>query len=651
MAEQNLKVIITAVDRASIKFEEINHRLERLSSPVRELGERLAHLAEASGLRRISEHAAEAFEHVKRLGEKLEEVAGPALALGGALGVAGLASMARRTAEFGEQITLMSKATGIGAQQLAGLRYAGEIAGVGWDVSSRAIENFNKQLGLAASGRAPQVAAELANMGLVNTPQHLLNTAAGLRAVSFEIKHLLDTHQVATATALASDLFGQRSGAKMLPLLGQGPAHIQQLINTAIRSGYAPTDKELNEDKDFLENFRAMTAAVNGLEFAIGNKLIPVLSPMLDSLAKWITLNKDWIATGIGSAVRDLSDRITNFSHSGGFRRISEQLHEMGRVARWTFDHLGGVEGVLGVIAALEFGPAIFKFGRLAIEIGRAATALGLVMFSNPYGAAAVVGVALLAAGAYEVYEHWKPISAFFKQIGRDISTTFWAAVHSVGKAFDWLAAYIKPVLDPILDAMRWIDKQFPTQVPSPNNIRARNIYEQHHHVTLGLPAPMGTTAGAQQMNAWLRGHGYSPAATAAIMGNAWVESRFNPAALGPGNHRGLFQWDRNRWAGGDFDAQMAHMDEELRRIDPAFRTATGNPQRLAMRFEHEFERSGGQMLSERMARAALYSGQQQKARIELHVSSDSNLRTGLKSLATEGDPDMSLNVGQQMAY
>lgn len=115
---------------------------------------------------------------------------------------------------------------------------------------------------------------------------------------------------------------------------------------------------------------------------------------------------------------------------------------------------------------------------------------------------------------------------------------------------------------------------------------------------------PPGAHGDALRMATWLRSNGFSADATAAIMGNASVESSFSPrAGLGTA-HQGLFQWDSNRWQGGGFDAQMRHMLDELNQIDPAFRGATGDPGALAARFEREFERSGGQMLVQRIVRA-----------------------------------------------
>jgi hypothetical protein len=126
-----------------------------------------------------------------------------------------------------------------------------------------------------------------------------------------------------------------------------------------------------------------------------------------------------------------------------------------------------------------------------------------------------------------------------------------------------------------------------------------------------------GTAGGAGGMKAWLDAHGYSPTAAAGVMGNASVESGFDPnAGLGTA-HQGLFQWDASRWgnataaAGGktpNFLQQMEFMDAELAKLDPAFKTAGASAGELAARFEKIFERSGGQMSAQRIQRAESYA-------------------------------------------
>lgn len=120
------------------------------------------------------------------------------------------------------------------------------------------------------------------------------------------------------------------------------------------------------------------------------------------------------------------------------------------------------------------------------------------------------------------------------------------------------------------------------------------------------------TTGNAKVVQDWLVEHGYSPSATAAIMGNISVESSFDPAARNKTGHFGLPQWDTERQAplGGSTDiaTQMELLDKELSKLDPAFKTAADSAGVLAARFEKVFERSGGQLLDKRITAAEGYA-------------------------------------------
>lgn len=118
-----------------------------------------------------------------------------------------------------------------------------------------------------------------------------------------------------------------------------------------------------------------------------------------------------------------------------------------------------------------------------------------------------------------------------------------------------------------------------------------------------------------------MREAGLSENAIAGILGNAYVESSFNPNAKN-GSHKGLFQWDKNRWTEyqkmlkqyGEKDSlenQMAFMLSEVGQMGSGFinrLNTAGSPEEAARIFEAEFERSGGQLLNKRLKSAAIVS-------------------------------------------
>jgi hypothetical protein len=114
-----------------------------------------------------------------------------------------------------------------------------------------------------------------------------------------------------------------------------------------------------------------------------------------------------------------------------------------------------------------------------------------------------------------------------------------------------------------------------------------------------GVPPETNPNLSANQKTvaSWLSSHGYSPAQATAIMGNASVESSFDPAITNATGHFGLFQWDKNRQAAlgsppsTDIVKQLELMDKELSNLDPTFKQSTQNFVDLTRRFRDVFER------------------------------------------------------------
>jgi len=117
--------------------------------------------------------------------------------------------------------------------------------------------------------------------------------------------------------------------------------------------------------------------------------------------------------------------------------------------------------------------------------------------------------------------------------------------------------------------------------------------------IAYGAKVPPETSAnlvGNQKVvSDWLAARGYSPAQAAAIMGNASVESSFDPTIMNPTGHFGLFQWDQNRQkalnGSNAIITQLELMDKELTELDPTFKQSTDNFVELTRRFRDTFER------------------------------------------------------------
>lgn len=442
MQEQILRAIITVLDKTAEPLHQINARFAGLSAPLQNIGRHLSELSEESGLSKIGEHAAHAFEKVKGLGEGLLELAEPLAALGAVGSVAGLAEVAKATAEYGEQMKLASIATGLSTQQLAGWQYAAKLANIDADQMTKGLQYLNRNIAEAAMGRAKPVAQLFAAMGLHNAPGHLISTSQALHAVAVEVQHLVAHGNIQAATDLVGQLFGQRSGMALLPVFKEGPKAIEEALAAASKHGLAISAAQAKAGALFMDSFKGMESAVDGLRFAIGNRLFPVLTPMIQRMTDWIDANRDWIATNIEGGVHELADALASVD----WNSVIGGLKEIAAAAKWAFNEVGGIKGVIIGLVGLKLAPLVLAFGELGGSIAVAAAkfvafpvasfiidfvklvpaidgvkgamvALDLALDANPL-VGIIAAATAFAALALEVYENWDEVKQLFSGSG-----------------------------------------------------------------------------------------------------------------------------------------------------------------------------------------------------------------------------------------
>lgn len=461
----------------------------------------LAELGEATGVARFREQLGETHEGVHRLHESISGLLPAAAGLGALLSVREFAESMRKSAEYAEQLSITSKATGLSATQLGGFQYAAKIAGVDTTVANRAIEYLNRNLGEFQAGHASKdVKQVFGQLGV----KPGMDTSAVMARLEDQLHALTASGQFAAASRVAGSVLGQRSGVALLPLLGQGSAELNKQAARAAHFGLAPTDEMADTGEKFNQSLKDMDAAVGGLQLAISTKLFPVLSPVIEEMSEWIARNREWIATNIASEVRSL----VNAARSIDWSSIAAGARGLGDAAVFATGHLKLIEIGLGSIAVIKLiGVAQELYG---VGVAAASTAARLVaipvaglissvatlipmirslrdvwvvldvaMDANPLGAAVVAAVALGAA-AYELCEHWDRVKSFFGDLWRGVVA-----------AFQWGEGEIKAVIGKI-------DNLMPT-MPAWLSQAAGWVEHVGGVITheMALPGPGGTVAPA----------------------------------------------------------------------------------------------------------------------------------------------------------
>ena len=192
-SDQTLRVIITALGRASEPIRRINARLAAMTSPLRRISSGIGEIAEQTRSATSASTPASALEKVRHPRRGTTRAGGPAGDAGrrgksrgpGGDRQVGGGVRGKPGYSLGEDGHRDRAACRLELCRWPGQCWRGAARQGFWNGP---IKNINE----AAHGKAKDVQQIFARMGLSNSPKHLASTTDALRAVSEETKHLVD---------------------------------------------------------------------------------------------------------------------------------------------------------------------------------------------------------------------------------------------------------------------------------------------------------------------------------------------------------------------------------------------------------------------------------------------------------------------------
>ena len=318
----------------------------------------------------------------------------------------------------------------------------------------------------AMEGASDDIAAEMERAGLSFTD------AEGRLRPMAEIIEQLEPH--ADNTGLMMKLFGQRAGPAMAALVSQGSDELVNLTEQLEDSGGTAERVADAQMEGFNGRLRAMRSAVEGLNIAIGNALLPGLTRMTEAVTRGLRpvtelaeayprVTEYIVAATAGLVafrVAALGLRYLGLQAKGGllmlampFARLGDAISRLGRAA-WSMialqTALGRMDGRrLGVLGRMSSG---LRGMALAVPgVGKVAPALGAIAAVGLGKAAAAI--AAIAVGGFAIHRYWDRIGAIFEGVGR-------AVRERLQPAFDWLRDNLSGMRDTMRDGVGWVAEQ-----------------------------------------------------------------------------------------------------------------------------------------------------------------------------------------------
>jgi hypothetical protein len=464
MSEEVFKAIIAAQDQTAATFESIIARLQKVehaahaaghaAHEVEEHGGGFAHFSER--VHELGEHFEGLREHIKGALEKAVELL-PALgALSGIGSLVGLFEMTEKAAEGFAEFNAQALKLGITRGQLSGLRLAAQMTDVPIEKLDAGLAKLSLTMGQVAVGKNKDAAGLMRHLGISmrDAHGHARTVADVMPQLADAFKHTTDATM---RSRMAAALFGARLGKDLLPMLLEGSEGLDEFSKQAAELKYAVTPEDAEGLEAYHRSMIGLQTAVGGFATELGARLAPVLRPIVDATTDWVVANRDWITQDIASAVKQLSDNLAAVDWAGW----ATEAHRIGDAMVFLHDKIGDVGTILLATAAIAW--------------------------ANPWLAA--IGALILAA--QEIYNHWGPISDFFKDLWKGI-----------GDAFDAGWAKIKPVVDALKAAVDWVQHSWagreiglaaPTE-GGPSLAERASTYIHDHTQPRTLPGPRASS-------------------------------------------------------------------------------------------------------------------------------------------------------------
>ncbi|WP_238925135.1 lytic transglycosylase domain-containing protein, partial [Achromobacter insuavis] len=236
----------------------------------------------------------------------------------------------------------------------------------------------------AAFGANPQAMMLLARLGVRIS-----------RGKDGQIDYERTQHDIMTALGKIKNPAGQRTAADALGM-GALLSMIQRGTFDADRAeagkrGYIFGEEAIERASAFQDKINGLKASTGALANTIGDKLIPVLTPMIEKLTSWLDENRVNIADRLAEAVGKLTSWITSIDWGAWYDRVN-------KIA----DTFGGWGNVLAGIVAIKFAATMAQWGlSLAALVTSltAARAAALALQATAAGAAGAAGAGAAAGG------------------------------------------------------------------------------------------------------------------------------------------------------------------------------------------------------------------------------------------------------------
>lgn len=419
---QEFVIRIRADDAATATVKKIQAALGKITEPVDKVTKRVGKLGDLgkTNLGKLENGFRKAATSASKVVDKIVEIVPGLTAIGGAASLAGLSALAVRFGSFGFTLNKTSKLLGMNAQDLAAWHVAARRAGVSAEEFDSSMSASQMAIRGAANGSDPHAMLMLQKMGV----QIARNTDGTVDYYSTQ-QRLMRAIQGQHSVEAQRDAAGTFGMGGILPMIQNGTWDADKA--RAYKQGVVPTDMEIAQAKQFNEQIADLRSSAEGLGYSIGSTLVPVLEPVVQRMSQWLDKNRADIADKLAAAVQKFVSWLSRINWD-----------EVANKAKTLWDNLGGIKGVVGIIAAIKFAGPITGVLNLIGALAKLTTST----VPAAVGALGTLGMAGIAAwGALKVAKMAGLPDVDDKQGIEDVRNGDWLAASTHLPAGEFLRA------------------------------------------------------------------------------------------------------------------------------------------------------------------------------------------------------------------
>jgi hypothetical protein len=317
------------------------------------------------------------------IGDFAQAVGAKFLGLGTAM-AGGLGLAIKTFTTMGDEMAKASARTGVSVEALSQLAYAAGQSALDFDSLEKSIRHMQKVI-VDAAGGSKEAAKALADLGLSAAALRGMSADKAMEKIADGLEAIHDPAKRATAAAA---VFGDRMGARLLPLMAGGAKGMQDLRHQADALGLTMSTDSARAAEELADRLDDLWKTVKMGAFRIGAELGPsIRGIVLDmtaaavSAGRWVSAHREVVKIAAGVTVAALGA-------GAGLVGLGVGLKVAGLAVSGLGTAIGGIATVLKLVAN--------PLALFSTAVGVVAS--GLQLMTTPL---ALFGVGIVAIGLY----------------------------------------------------------------------------------------------------------------------------------------------------------------------------------------------------------------------------------------------------------